>query len=225
MDAWWWWCGCCWVGTGWCCSAGMVYAAVKLSSGLIFFGSLSTVEVRWGECIITGVCTFCSRFIQTASLLLQLFSSAREKNFLKLLVFYWTHAMAIIICGRWQGMLAINIKVPGRISVPYWLRHIVEWLTFRQFSFASCSWLGLLTSDGGPPTADPTDDRHGIIIPSSLQGVPVGDEGQPAVLSLQSHLKRHESLQVHVTVEVRMTTVSTFFESLISSVLTTSSQH
>lgn len=74
-------------------------------------------------------------------------------------------------------------------------------LTFRQFPFASSSWLGLLTPDG-PSTADPTDDRHGVVIPSSLQGVPVRDEGQPAVLSLQGHLKRHESLQIHVTVEV-----------------------
>lgn len=77
-------------------------------------------------------------------------------------------------------------------------------LTFRQFPFASGSWLWLLTPDGGPSTADPTDDRHGVIVSSNLQGVPVWDEGQPAVLSLQGHLKRHESLQVHVTVEVRM---------------------
>ena len=84
MVSWWWWCCCCWGGTGWwgCCSVGMAYAAAKLSSGLIFFGSLSTVEVRWGEGIITGVCTFCSRFIQTASVLLQLFSSATWENFL-----------------------------------------------------------------------------------------------------------------------------------------------
>ncbi|KAG7223273.1 hypothetical protein INR49_015629, partial [Caranx melampygus] len=63
------------------------------------------------------------------------------------------------------------------------------------FPFASSGRFGLLAPDGGPPTADPTDDRHGVIVSSSLQGVPVGDEGQPAVLSLQGHLKRHESLQ------------------------------
>lgn len=74
-------------------------------------------------------------------------------------------------------------------------------LTFRQFPFASSGWLGLLTP-GGASTADPTDDRHGVIIPASLQGVPVWDERQPAVLSLQGHLNRHESLQVHVTVTV-----------------------
>lgn len=75
-------------------------------------------------------------------------------------------------------------------------------LTFRQFPFAGCGRLGLLTPDGRPSTADAADDRHGVIITSDLQGVPVRDEGQPAVLSLQGHLKRHESLQIHVTVQV-----------------------
>lgn len=93
-------------------------------------------------------------------------------------------------------------------------------LTFRQFSFASSGRFGLLTPDGGPSTADPADDRHGVIVPSCLQGIPVRDEWQPAVLSLQGHLKCHESLQVHVTVEVRMTGDVRAFQRLIWSTLT-----
>lgn len=81
----------------------------------------------------------------------------------------------------------------------------IKLLTFRQFSFACSGWFGLLAPDGGPPAADPADDRHGVIISSGLQGVPVCNEGHPAVLPLKSHLKRHESLQVHVTVGVRGT--------------------
>lgn len=46
-------------------------------------------------------------------------------------------------------------------------------LTFRQFPFAGCARLGLLTPDGRSSTADAADDRHGVIITSDLQGVPV----------------------------------------------------
>lgn len=106
-----------------------------------------------------------------------------------------------------------------------WSTHLWQfmskWITFRQFPFASSSWLGLFTPAAGPPTADPTDDRHGVIVPSNLQGVPVWDEGQPAVLSLQGHLKCHEALQVRVTVEVRMTTITVrSFSEFISSMHT-----
>lgn len=81
----------------------------------------------------------------------------------------------------------------------------IKLFTFRQFSFGCSSWFGLLAPDSGSPAADPADDRHGVIISSGLQGVPVCNEGHPAVLPLKSHLKCHESLQVHVTVGFRGT--------------------
>lgn len=72
-------------------------------------------------------------------------------------------------------------------------------LTFRQFPLSGAGWLGLLGPDAGTSAAVAADDRHGVVVPSGLQGVPVGDEGQPAVLSLQGHLEGHEPLQVEVT--------------------------
>lgn len=44
--------------------------------------------------------------------------------------------------------------------------------TFWQFPFISSGRFGLFTP-AGPSAAEPTDDRHGVIIASKLQGVPV----------------------------------------------------
>lgn len=121
------------------------------------------------------------------------------------------------ICSGHNNVCAVNLLLTSCIIM-------LIFLTFRQFPFARSGWLGLLTPDGGPSTADPTDDGHCVIVPSSLQGIPVGDEWQPAVLSLQSHLKCHETLQVHVTVEVRMKTVS-FSHCLTSIVFESKSLH
>lgn len=66
---------------------------------------------------------------------------------------------------------------------------------------SSCSsrGLGLFGANGGASAGVATHHWHSIVITTSLQGVPVGDEGEPAVLSLQCHLERHKALQVHVT--------------------------
>lgn len=94
-------------------------------------------------------------------------------------------------------------------------------LTFRQFSFAGSGWLGFLTPDSGPSTADPTNYRHSVVVCSSLQRISVWDERQPAVFSLQGHLKCHESLQVHVTAKSEMTVnIRVFLEVLIIFMLT-----
>lgn len=60
---------------------------------------------------------------------------------------------------------------------------------------------GLLGADWGASAGIATHHRHGVVITTGLQGIPVGDKGEPAVLSLQCHLERHEALQVHVAGE------------------------
>lgn len=47
--------------------------------------------------------------------------------------------------------------------------------TFRQFPLGS-DRLGLLTADGGAAAAYAAHHRHGVIITTSLQRVPVGDK-------------------------------------------------
>lgn len=133
------------------------------------------MEVRCGECIITGVCRLCSRLDHAASVLLQLFSSAADRT----------------------TEFSHHCTDPSdRVH-----RHIVTRpgpLTFGQLPLGGGGRLGLLAPGGGAAAADAADDGHGVVVASDLQRVPVGDERQPAVLALQGHLEGHEALQVHV---------------------------
>lgn len=65
--------------------------------------------------------------------------------------------------------------------------------TLRQFSLVGGRWFAPATA-GGAPAAHAADDRQCIIISARLQGVPVGDERQPAIVPLQGHLKGHKPL-------------------------------
>lgn len=78
--------------------------------------------MRWGECIIAGVCTFCSRFNQTASVLLQLFSSAAEK--------IYEHDRTLSIYRRFPTATHhITIAHPQAVSFCW------QWLAWTSYSW------------------------------------------------------------------------------------------
>lgn len=93
-------------------------------------------------------------------------------------------------------MNIINDFVDSQVSSTFWQLPLC-----CRSSSCSSRRLGLLGANGGASAGVATHHRHGIVITTSLQGIPVGDEGEPAVLSLQCHLERHEALQVHVAGE------------------------
>lgn len=95
-----------------------------------------------------------------------------------------------------QILNIINDCIESRVCYTFWQLPLG-----CRGSSCSCRRLGLLGANGRASAGVATHHRHCIVITTSLQGIPVGDEGEPAVLSLQCHLERHEALQVHVAGE------------------------